>query len=70
MKPKSAPFAASGVTGHGPRLFILAALLFLVLTGSILAQTDPAVSQGNGQVAYAGGNMNSSEGPTNPARSP
>ena len=62
MRPKPDPSAASRAASPNPRLSILAALWFVILTGTASAQTNPAVSELNGKISYAGGNMNSAEG--------
>ena len=40
----------------------MAALLFIALAGAAFGQDAPAVSEVNGKMSYAGGNMNSAEG--------
>ena len=62
MRPKPDPSAAVHRASNDHLLSLLAALLFIALTGTVLAQSGPAVSELNGKVAYAGGNMNSAEG--------
>jgi len=52
---------SGGVVTSGPAV-ALAALVFIALAGAALAQDGPAVSEVNGKLSYAGGNMNSAEG--------
>ena len=50
------------ITGRFIKLHFLPLLAALAGTGSVMAQTGPAVSELNGQAAYAGGTMDASEG--------